>query len=151
MNDASPVMYPVVWVLLVALLAVQLFGLRQEKTGFATMPIVTPVSLQYEQSMRQGVEPVSIAKLMEIIPELQQGRYPHVAPSLVEKLQRDRAKMLDLRNERHALNVYLMEAGVEILQELDKEQWEFVQSQRDSLQKQVEMDILDSVIQELQK
>ena len=66
-------------------------------------------------------------------------------------MQRDRAKTLDLRNERHALNVYLMEAGVEILEELDKEQWEFVQSQRDSLQKQVEMDILDSVIQELQK
>ena len=151
MNDVSPMMYRIVWGLLVVLLAVQSFGVWQEKTGFATMPIVTPVSLQYEQSMRQGAEPISIAKVMEIIPELQQGLYPNTPPSLVEKLQLDRAKMLDLRNERHALNVYLMGAGVKILQELDKEQWEFVQSQRDNLQKQVEMDILDSVIEQLQK
>ena len=46
----------------------------------------------------------------------------------------DRMKMLELRNQRHALNVQLMEAGVGILERLTPEQWEFVQSQRDSIQ-----------------
>ena len=46
----------------------------------------------------------------------------------------DRLRMLELRNRRHALNVQLMEAGVGILETLTPEQWEFIQSQRDSIQ-----------------
>lgn len=96
-----------------------------------TMPILTPVSLPYEKELRRGQEPADLHMVIDAA--------RHVDPTKVSKTDyaqfvADRLKMLEFRNQRHALNVQLMEAGVEILETLTPEQWEFIQSQRDSIQ-----------------
>ena len=112
------------------LLTVAKFCLPNSGVSVSTMPILTPVSLDYEKAMRAGQEPVNLHLVIDAA--------KHVDPLKVPKTEykefaADRQKMLELRNQRHALNVRLMEAGIKIVQELTPEQWEVVQSQRDKV------------------
>ena len=119
----------------------------QERMYFSTMPIFTPVSLQYEKQMRNGEEPLNIRQAMSILPRLEDlVRQGKVREKDLLKFKEDRQKMLDLRNKRHELNIEMMELAVDIVGELTTEQWEIIQSQRDALQAEVEMAIFDDAL-----
>ena len=96
-----------------------------------TMPILTPVSLAYEKDLRAGQEPADLHMVIDAARRVDPTK---VSKADYAQFVADRLKMLELRNQRHALNVQLMEAGVEILETLTPEQWDFIQSQRDSIQ-----------------
>ena len=108
-----------------------------------TMPILTPVSLDYERAFRDGQEPADLHMVMDAARHVDQTR---VSKTDYEHFVADRLRMLELRNQRHALNVRLMEAGVSILEELMPKQWEFVQSQRDSIQAIHEADAMEELL-----
>ena len=109
----------------------------------STMPILTPVSLDYEKSFRSGQEPVNLHLVMDAARHVDTNRVPKAE---CEQFVADRLKMLELRNQRHALNVRLMEAGVNIVQELTPEQWEIVQSQRDKVQAAEEAKTIETIL-----
>ena len=122
--------------LLALLMGIQLVTLGklifpETKGGVNTMPILTPVSLEYEQALRAGEEPANLHAIMDAVRHVNPDR---VSKAEYEQFVADRQQMLVLRNQRHQLNVRLMEAGVSLLQTLTPEQWEFVQSQRDAIQ-----------------
>lgn len=128
-------MKPIVW-FLVLLMGIQLVTLGklllpEAGVGVNTMPILTPVSLEYEQAFRAGEEPANLHVIMDAVRHVNPER---VSKAEYEQFVADRQQMLVLRNQRHELNVRLMEAGVALLQTLTPEQWEFVQSQRDAIQ-----------------
>ena len=109
-----------------------------------TMPILTPVSLEYEREFRAGQEPANLHMVIDAA--------RHVDPTKVSKSDytqfvADRMQMLELRNQRHALNVRLMQAGVEILEGLTPEQWTFVQSQRDSIKATHETKVMEEILE----
>ena len=54
-----------------------------------------------------------------------------------------------MRNERHDLNIKMMENSILLLSDLTPEQWDFIQSNRDKIQSKIELDILEQLIQEL--
>ena len=109
----------------------------------STMPILTPVSLDYEKSFRSGQEPVNLHLVMDVARHVDPNRVPKAE---YEQFVADRLKMLELRNQRHALNVRLMEAGANIVQELTPEQWEIVQSQRDKVQAAEEAKTIETIL-----
>ena len=129
---------------------IQYNTLGSTPSGFAVMPILAPVSLDYEQTMRNGKKPLNIGALMQILPELEQS-LDHNKVSIVEleQFQQHRSQMLTLRNERHALNIALMDDGIALLQSLNAAQWDWVQSQRDHNQAQMEMDIVEQLMDQL--
>lgn len=145
-------MKPTLWILLV-LMGIQLVTLGKllrpdSEVHVQTMPILTPVSLEYEQAFRAGEEPANLHVVIEAA--------RHVNPDLVSKAEyeqfaADRLRMLELRNQRHALNVRLMEAGVDLLQTLTPEQWEFVQSQRDAIQAAKEAQSIQQLLDKWEK
>jgi len=121
---------------LVLLMGIQLVTLGklilpEAGVGVNTMPILTPLSLEYEQTFRAGEEPANLHLIMDAVRHVNPER---VSKAEYEQFVADRQQMLVLRNQRHELNVRLMEAGVALLQTLTPEQWEFVQSQRDAIQ-----------------
>ena len=116
--------------------------------SFSTMPILTPVSLDYEKSFRAGQEPVNLHVVMDAARHVDPDRVPKVEYA---QFAADRLRMLELRNQRHALNVRLMEAGVEIVQRLTPEQWEVVQSQRDKIQAEEEAKMIETILQKWSK
>ncbi len=104
--------------------------------GFATMPILTPTSLVYEAQLREergqpagmgGAEAVAMAEALLAAPA---SSDPAVAAE-VEALAQDRAQLLSLRNRRHALNVAMMDVGVEVARRLRPAQWQAVLMGRD--------------------
>lgn len=109
----------------------------------STMPILTPVSLDYEKTMRAGQEPVNLHLVMDAAKYVDPDKVPKTE---YEEFAADRQKMLALRNQRHALNVRLMEAGVDIVQQLTPEQWEVVQSQRDKVQAAEEAKTIEVIL-----
>ena len=125
------------------LLTIAKLYLPGSDVSVSTMPILTPVSLDYEKSFRSGQEPANLHLVIDAA--------RHVDPSKVTKAEYEqfvanRLKMLELRNQRHALNVRLMEAGVEIVEKLNPEQWEFVQSQRDNIQAAEETQTMEKIL-----
>lgn len=122
--------------LLALLMGIQLVTLGklifpETEVRVKTMPILTPVSLEYEQAFRAGEEPANLHAIMDAVRHVNPDR---VSKAEYEQFVADRQQMLVLRNQRHELNVRLMQSGVELLQTLTPEQWEFVQSQRDAIQ-----------------
>lgn len=109
-----------------------------------TMPILTPVSLDYERTYRAGHEPADLHLVMAAARQVDPTKVPKTDYA---QFVADRLKMLELRNHRHALNVRLMDAGVKILEELTQEQWQFVQSQRDSIQAAHETKEMEALLQ----
>ena len=131
-----------------------LFGIQlggrflKQSPQFETMPIFTPTSLQYEKEFRGGEKPLNIAQMMEILPRLErEAKNSKLPPEQLEAFRAHRSRMLELRNQRHELNVQMMNSAIEILSVLTAEQWEFVQSNRDSIQSKIELDILERLLQ----
>lgn len=114
-----------------------------------TLPIFTPVSLEMERAMRKGPsrggeEAVRLAQALVEEPNLD----PALAGD-VQELKALRLRLLDLRNQRHALNTRLMEVGVEIGTELTPEQWAVVTMQRDSLRRDGDEAVFNRLLQKL--
>lgn len=137
--------------LIVALLiaiTLQLIPYFSGKDSFEVMPIFTPVSLQYEEVLQEGDVPEKNPDILEVVGQLD---LENTDLKDVQKLKNERAAMLKLRNERHELNILMMNNGIEVLGELSPEQWSFVQSNRDAIQERIELDILEKMIQNLSK
>ena len=135
---------------LLLLLAVQIWGRFRLQTANFVMgtPIFTPVSLDYEKQLRSG-PPVStgdVAKRLQAA--LDNGA--EYTPAELERLQAWRMQMLELRNQRHALNVELMIGAVELAAVLTPEQWEMLSSQRDHLKAKLELDIFEELLRRLE-
>ena len=140
-------MKKIIILLLIMGIIIELSTLSKQKEGFEILPIFTPVSLQYEKELRQGKASIDIQKVMKKISALEKKPSPNIDKQKLRKIQKHRKTMLDLRNERHALNVQMMENGIELLSVLTPEQWDFVQSNRDQIQKKVEMEMLERLLQ----
>lgn len=114
--------------------------LRPPGSGLATLPIFVPASLEVESVQRSargqsagrgGLEAADLAQAL-----LEERFSTETAAALEEPLaavRAARAALLDARNRRHALNVSLMRAGVDLGRELTPAQWEHVISSRDAV------------------
>lgn len=134
---------------LLILLAIQLttlfhLGASESSVTVKTMPILTPVSLDYERRQRQGEEPVDIHRVINAATHINPKQVPQAE---YEQFVADRMEMLSLRNRRHELNVRLMEAGVGLLEILTLDQWTFIQSQRDAIQAEQESEQLQRILE----
>ena len=142
-----------IWtVLLLLLTVVQVVELMdwlplnsEDQSSIRTLPILSPVSLQYEQELRAGKQPANLHAVMKGVLNVDPDEVPK---EHVEQFIQDRLSMLTLRNERHQLNVRLMESGVSLLEELTPKQWEAVQSQRDQIQSNHEMVAMEQLLQQ---
>ena len=136
---------------LFVLLVVQMWGRYRLQTANFVMgtPIFTPVSLDYEKQLRSG-PPVSTG---DVAKRLQAGIDNGTALTSAElkRLQTWRMQMLELRNQRHALNVELMIGAVELAAVLTSEQWEMLSSQRDHLKAKLELDIFEELLRRLER
>jgi hypothetical protein len=133
--------------LLIAII-LQLTPYFLERTSFEVMPIFTPVSLQYEKMLQEGKSPEESPDILEVVQRLD---FENTDPKDVKELKEQRRIMLSLRNERHELNIKMMNNGIEVLGELSPEQWSFVQSNRDAIQQKIELDVLEKTIQKISK
>lgn len=118
-------------------------------TGFATLPVFVPVSLEYERQMREergqpagrgGEEAVETARRLLEAP---------VDPSkreAIERLRDTRAKLLDARGRRHALNIRLMDVGIAVTRELTPAQWDAIHMQRDQLRGKADAELFERVL-----
>lgn len=137
--------------LIVALLIVFTLQLKpyfSEKTSFEVMPIFTPVSLQYEKVLLEGRSPEKSPDILKVVGQLD---LKNTDLKDVQNLKKERSAMLKLRNERHELNILMMNNGIEVLGELSPEQWSFVQSNRDAIQQKIELDVLEETIHKISK
>ncbi len=117
----------------------QVWVLLAPARRFAVMPVFVPVSLEHERAMRLergqpvgrgGEEAVDLVRALER-ERLDPATAAAVAPH-VETLRRNREALLELRNERHRLNIALMDVGVAVVRELTPGQWESVHMGRDA-------------------
>lgn len=129
-------------------ICVQMIPSLSSEETFEVMPIVTPVSLQYEKEYLGEKQPRSLPDITQV---LQRINDKNVDSTTLAQLKKERLEMLDLRNQRHELNIKMMENAVEILSELTPEQWDFIQSNRDEIQSKIELDVLEKVLQDLEK
>ena len=137
-------------VALLLCLVVQWLPRMQPGVQFSTMPIFTPVSLQYEKELRNGEAPLNIREAMSILPQLERlASQGNIRQQDLLKFKEDRKTMLELRNKRHELNIEMMELAVAIVSDLSKAQWDVIQSQRDALQAEVEMEMFDDALRRL--
>ncbi|MCB9742387.1 MAG: hypothetical protein H6741_06240 [Alphaproteobacteria bacterium] len=123
----------------------------------ATLPIFVPASLKYERAMRsERSQPAALGgQEAELLANhlLQPGRDLGEDPRLAERIaamKATRARILELRNQRHALNVANMNLGVELAQELTPAQWDHVQSNRDQLRAEAEFRSYDRLLEQVQ-
>jgi Spy/CpxP family protein refolding chaperone len=128
------------------------------KTGFSTLPILSPVSPELEQAMRKQrgqATPVSPRRATQIVQaigadeQLGQGAREAVAKQLVNATQ-SVGGLRTLRDERHGLNVAMMNVGVEIASKLTPAQWSHIHMHRDVRDGLAELDTLRRVRAELQ-
>ena len=136
---------------LLVLLAVQTWGRYRLQTANFVLgtPIFTPVSLDYERKLRAGppVTTGDVAKRLQAA--LDSGT--DFTQAELERLQTWRMEMLELRNQRHALNVELMIGAVELAAVLTPDQWEMLSSQRDHLKSKIELDIFEELLRRLEQ
>lgn len=135
----------------------QLAFALQTGPGHTTLPIFVPASLKYERAMReQRGQPAALGgQEAELLANhlLQPGRDLGSDPRLAERvaaMKATRAKILDARNQRHALNVANMSLGVDLARELTPAQWDHVQSNRDQLRADAEFKSYDRLLQQVQ-
>lgn len=141
------------WLLCLLLALTGLLQLRlllQPGTGFSTMPLLVPLSLEHEAAMRQGGPPaLDRAQVEALLAELQATPPDPALAARIQAFADTRAELLALRNRRHQLNVSLMQTGVGVARVLGPEQWEHLLSHRDAVQAEAEAELLDRVLQEL--
>ncbi len=116
----------------------------ENRSNIRTLPILSPVSLAHEREMRGKEPPLNIHELMAKVQYVDADGASHAT---MKQLVETRQTMLALRNERHQLNVRLMDSGVALLQELTDEQWAFVQSQRDQIQAATELKEMNRLLE----
>jgi hypothetical protein len=140
-------------VVLAASCAWQARVLTSSGSGFATLPIFVPVSLEYERQMRAargqaagrgGEEAVSLARALA-----DETLDPALAPA-IERLRDTRARLLDARGRRHALNIALMDVGVSVAAALTPEQWAAIHMRRDALRARTEADVFGRLLKRLE-
>jgi hypothetical protein len=126
------------------------------RSGFATLPILIPVSLGYERAMRaernqpSGTGGDDAMAVLAAIDGVQVDPASREAlATRVAALRASEAHLLDLRNRKHALNTRLMNVGVEVARELSPEQWSAVVMQRDAIRAKVEDPVFARLLEKL--
>lgn len=146
------------WILCVVLALtalVQLRTLSRPGSGFATLPILVPVSLEHEAAARaegqaQVQAPLDTAAIEELLAALEAAPPdPALAPR-VQAFAQARADLLALRDRRHQLNVRLMHLGMQVAAVLGPEQWQAVVDHRDAARAEADAALLDRVLERLQ-
>ena len=142
----------VVATLLAASSAGQAWMLVASGPRFAVMPIFVPVSLEHERAMREargqpagrgGEEAVDLVRALER-ERLDPAVAAAVAPG-IEALRLEREELLGLRNERHRLNIALMDVGVAVAGELEPGQWDAVHMGRDAVRAPADRELFERV------
>jgi hypothetical protein len=130
--------------------------LLRERPSHETLPLFVPVSLEYEKAMRTarsqpagrgGEEATAVAEVlatMDLDPATKAAITPHV-----EALGLARQRVLALRNERHQLNVALMEVGTELGATLTERQWDIVERGRDAVRAEEDAAVFERLRQKL--
>ena len=140
------------WEMLIGiiLILIQLFAIWRlwdvPKTNNRMLPILTPVSLKYEQLGRQGNDPLNVQRLIQDIDAIEFNDDPR-AQIRLKSLISGRERMLILRDQRHKLNVNLMNHGISLIEVLTEEQWQWVQSHRDTVKADREQEQVDKILQ----
>lgn len=116
-----------------------------KETENRVLPILTPVSLKYEQQARQGEKALNIQQVLHRISEIPPASEPAQQQRL-DVLLADYERMLDLRNQRHQLNVSLMNHGISLVEILSEEQWLWVQSHRDTVKSAREQEQIEQIL-----
>ncbi len=143
------------WVLVAVLVlsvVAQLATVVRRGTGFATLPIFVPDSSLHEAAQRdargqppgRGGEEALLAAETLLRAPLDPATTPE-RQRLVAALRADRARLLDARNRRHALNIRLMDVGVELARELTPAQWDAIHMRRDALRAQADDAVFERV------
>ncbi|MEN9784875.1 MAG: hypothetical protein RLZZ299_139 [Pseudomonadota bacterium] len=120
--------------------------------GFATLPILVPVSLEHERALRaQRGQPATVtedpARLAQSL--LGSPAASRARPGDVAALRDARLGLLDARERRHVLNVRLMDVGVAVARVLTPAQWDAVHMHRDAVRREAEAALFDRVLQRL--
>lgn len=147
------------WILVFFLLislAGQGWMLLHRGSGFSTLPIFVPVSLEYEKQLRNSrQQPASRSgdQLMALAQSLEQSTLPpevaaRLKPSL-DALFKTRLQLLEARNRRHTLNIALMDVGIQITHRLRPEQWEKIHMRRDALRAKAESEVFERLERKL--
>ena len=76
-------------------------------------------------------------------------RLTHADSVLIDDLQNNRERMLALRQDRHRLNVEMMDLAILLTQTLNSNQWEFVQANRDMLVAESELGTYEIILERL--
>ncbi|MFZ5480902.1 MAG: hypothetical protein ACOZNI_29345 [Myxococcota bacterium] len=140
--------------LLAVAAALQVHALLKPASGFATMPILVPVSLAYEQQMRAArAQPATdggegAMRDAERLAAGGAGLEATLRPK-IEALRDTRAKLLDARGRRHALNIRLMDVGVAVATELTPAQWDRIHMRRDALRAEADAAVFDRLLGKL--
>jgi hypothetical protein len=116
-----------------------------KETDNRLLPILTPVSLKYEQQARQGERALNVQQVLHRISQIQPVSEPEQQQTLALLLA-DYDRMLALRNQRHELNVSLMNHGVSLVEILTEEQWLWVQSHRDTVKAAREKEEIEQIL-----
>lgn len=150
MIDARP------WLLAVALGAVAVLhveAMRTTDTQFSTLPILSPVSPELESSMRKKrgqptpVNPRRATEILQAIAAddaLSQSARDGAAKQLQNATQ-SVGGLRNLRDQRHGLNVSMMNVGVEIAEQLTPAQWSHIHMHRDVRDGLAELETLKRV------
>lgn len=131
--------------------------LVRDRPQARSLPIFVPVSLEYERALRRernqpagrgGEQALELVRAL-----LAEAPEPSSAPQLepsIRALRDSRARLLELRNRRHALNVAMMDLGVALVAELETSQWEAINMQRDALRASGDLAAFDELLERLQ-
>lgn len=120
--------------------AVSAWMLLAEPPTHQTLPIFVPVTLEMERAMRArrgqpagpgGEEAVRLADAL--VTEPLDGVDAAALAAHIATLRDQRAALLALRDQRHALNTALMQVGADVGLALTAEQWDGVHMRRDQL------------------
>lgn len=147
----------VAWTLAAVLALVaglQAHGLSKGDTGFGTLPIFVPLSLEHERQLRAeraqppGDNGEQAVRVAEGLIARQAALEPTLRPK-IEAVRDARAKLLDARDRRHALNVRLMDVGVAVTATLTPAQWDSIHMRRDALRAEADAEVFDRVLQKV--
>jgi len=130
--------------------------LARQGASARNLPIFVPVSLEYERAMRRqrnqpvgrgGEQALELVRVLLAEP-LEPATAAQLEPS-IRALRDSRARLLELRNRRHALNVAMMDLGVALVAELEPGQWEVINAQRDVLRASGDLAAFDQLLESL--
>ena len=116
--------------------------LTQSGTGFSTMPVFVPLSLEHEAAARRGPA-LDLAQAEALLAQ-------HAGRPEVARATETHARILALCQERHTLNVALMEGAVDVAGHLSPDQWDRIVGERDLRKAEADAGLLDTVRDGLQ-